>query len=100
MKLIKTFIITCIVVLWTIALTSCQTTPIAHDAPVRLFHPEIATPNGRPHPGWSPALLERMAREDRNPVLTPMDHDPLRQPLDYHKIERWEIDYKARQLNR
>lgn len=53
-----------------------------HDAPVRLFYPDIPTPCGQPHPGWSPALRERMARERAiNPTQTPMDyyaakHDP------------------------
>lgn len=47
-----------------------------HDAPVRLFNPEQTTPCGRPHPGWSPALRERLTRERPwtvNPTISPMD---------------------------
>lgn len=55
-----------------------QTAP-RHDAPVRLFHPEMPTPCGRPHPGWTPALRERMARERQlNPTQTPMDREAAR----------------------
>lgn len=59
-----------------------------HDAPVRLFNDNIDTPCGRPHPGWTPALRERMARERQlNASQTPMDREadyvtrPMRVPV-------------------
>jgi hypothetical protein len=75
-----------------------QQREIAYNAPSRLFNPGIRTATGQPHPGWTPALVERMRREDLNPVLTPMDRN-LEQPLDWREIEAREIDYKARQLS-
>lgn len=82
------------IVFWTIViiggillLTGCATTfPLPepckicdastaprHDAPSRLFLPNVPTPCGQPHPGWSYALRERMRREERPPLSTPMD---------------------------
>lgn len=74
-----------------------------HDAPVRLFNPEQTTPCGRPHPGWSPALLERLERErpwSVNPTISPMDAlvptstTPMRVPVG---IERELLLWKPKQ---